>query len=152
MLMNISRPQNANKLRTLLLKQEGNTLAKITASLTTNSERGLSTSAPAAPSNVLKGQHIRYIPKKRLRFNYNSPEGPLALVFHASDSFYKQANNWKLSTAVAMPAACMAYFTLGAQFWWAYPMLFLPSVFNLFDLAKLKLIVFKTWAYKLWLY
>jgi len=95
---------------------------------------------------------VRYIPKRRMRFDFNSPEGPLSLVFHSSDNFYKRANNWKLSTAVALPASIMAYMTLGAQFWWAYPMLFVPSLFNLYDMAKLKLIVFKTEVYKMWIY
>lgn len=95
---------------------------------------------------------MRYIPKKRLRFDYISPEGPLALVFHASDAYYKRANNWKISTAAAVPATALAYFTIGSQFWWAYPMLFVPSLLNLYDLAKLRLIVYKTEVYKLWLY
>jgi hypothetical protein len=41
-------------------------------------------------SNVFKGQHVRYIPKKKLRFDFKSPEGPLALIFHSSDAFYKR--------------------------------------------------------------
>lgn len=35
--------------------------------------------------NIFKGQHVRYIPKKRLAFDFDSPEGPLALVYEASD-------------------------------------------------------------------
>ena len=76
----------------------------------------------------------------------------MALVYQSSDNFYKRAQNWKISTMVAFPASTLAYYTLGHQFWWAYPMLFLPSLFNLYDLAKLKLIVFKTEVYKVWLY
>ena len=38
------------------------------------------------------------------------------------------------------------------QFWWAYPMLFLPTAFNIYDALKLKFIVFKTEAHKIWLY
>lgn len=53
---------------------------------------------------------------------------------------------------MALPAAGLAYGTLGAQFWWAYPMLFLPSAFSLYDVLKLRLIVFKTEVAKLWLY
>lgn len=103
-------------------------------------------------SNVLKGQHIRYIPKKKLQFDYISPEGPLTLVFQASDAFYKRQNNWLLSTGAAIPATALAYYTLGAQFWWVYPMLYLPTLFHLYDLAQLKLIMFKTEIYKMWLY
>jgi hypothetical protein len=32
-------------------------------------------------SNKLKGQNMRYIPKKRLEFKYETPEGKMALVF-----------------------------------------------------------------------
>ena len=83
----------------------------------------------------MKGQHVRYIPKKRLMFDFASPEGPLALLYHGSDANYKRENNWKISTAVALPATTLAYYTLGAAYWWAYPMLFLPVAFNLYDLA-----------------
>ena len=103
-------------------------------------------------SNVLKGQHVRYIPKKRLLFDFASPEGPLALLYHASDANYKRENNWKISVGVAIPATTLAYYTLGAAYWWAYPMLFLPVVFNLYDLANLKLMIQKTEVYKMWLY
>jgi len=85
-------------------------------------------------------------------FDFASPEGPLALVYQASEATYQKANNWKLSTAVAIPAATMAYFTLSAPYWPVYPMLFLPVAYNLYDLAQLKLIVYKTEVYKMWLY
>jgi hypothetical protein len=95
---------------------------------------------------------MRYIPKKKLRFDFNSPEGPLTLVFQGSDNFFKRAQNWKLSTAVSLPAAVMAFYTLGPAYWWAYPMLLLPTVFNLYDLTKLKTVVFRTEVYKMWLF
>lgn len=41
-------------------------------------------------SNVLKGQHVRYIPKKRLNFDFITPEGPMTLFFQGSDNFYKR--------------------------------------------------------------
>lgn len=148
--MLLSRPQTALKFQAVLT-QRGQAAAQVSAALCSQATRDFST-PPKVESNVLKGQHVRYIPKKRLRFDFDSPEGPLALLFHSSDSFYKRANNWKLSTAVTVPAAVFAYMTLGAQYWWAYPMLFVPSAFNLYDLAKLKLIVFKTEVYKMWLY
>jgi hypothetical protein len=95
---------------------------------------------------------VKYIPKKRLHFGFASPEGPLALIYEASDAYYKRANNWKLSTAAALPAAGLAYYSLGAAYMWAYPMLFLPAVFNLYDFAKLNLIVYKTEVHRMWLY
>ena len=103
-------------------------------------------------SNVFKGQHVRYIPKKKLMFDYRSPEGPMALVYQASDDFYKRTQNWKLSTMIATPAAALGYFTLGAQYWWAYPILFIPTLINLYDCAKFKLIAFKNEVYKAYLY
>ncbi len=95
---------------------------------------------------------MRYIPKKRLFFDFASPEGPLALIYEASDSYLKRANNWKLSFAAALPASGLAYYTLGAAYLWAYPMLFLPAAFNLYDLIKLHFIVYKTEVFKMWLY
>jgi len=95
---------------------------------------------------------VRYIPKKRLFFDFASPEGPLALIYEASDSYIKRANNWKLSFAAALPASGLAYYTLGAAYLWAYPMLFLPAAFNLYDLIKLHFIVYKTEVFKMWLY
>ena len=92
------------------------------------------------------------MPKKRLYFDYASPEGPLALVYEASDAYYKRANNWKLSFGAALPASGLAYFTLGSTYMWAYPMLFLPALVNLYDLAKLHLIVYKTEVHRMWLY
>ena len=61
-----------------------------------NFVRAFTTAAAPAPpvkgeSNIFKGQHVRYIPKKRLRFDYASPEGPLALVYQSSEAFYKRA-------------------------------------------------------------
>ena len=76
----------------------------------------------------------------------------MALIFHSSDAFYKRLNNWKISTFTAIPSAVLAFYTLGPAYWWAYPMLFVPSVLHLYDFAKLKLIVFRTEVYRLWLY
>ena len=103
-------------------------------------------------SNVFKGQHIRYIPTKRLHFDFISPEGPLALLFESSDHLSKRAQNWKISTAVAIPAATLAYYTLGAAYWWAYPMLFLSSLVHLYDRARLEFLVYKTEGKRLWLF
>lgn len=103
-------------------------------------------------SNVFKGQHVRYIPKKRLHFDFASPEGPLALVYHASDAYFKRANNWKISLGSGVPAFAAAYFALGPAYLFAYPLVFLPAVFNLYDLAKLHFIVYKTEVFKMWLY
>ena len=64
-----------------------------------------------------------------LKFQYDSPEGPLTLIFQGSDLNYKRAANWKISTLITIPAFTLAYYTLGATYLWAYPMLFLPTAF-----------------------
>jgi len=86
----------------------------------------------------LKGQHIRFIPKNRLSFDYISPEGPLHLIYEGDDSYSKRLNNWKISAAVATPAAALAYFTIGSQFMWAYPMLLLPTVYQYIDSLRIR--------------
>lgn len=67
-----------------------------------------------AESNVLKGQHVRYIPKKRLHFNFNSPEGPLSLIYQAGPSLLVNAKMWKMSTMITLPAGSLAYYALAA--------------------------------------
>ena len=69
--------------------------------------------SPKPVMNTMKGQHIRYIPKERLRFDFISPEGPLHLFYNLNADHKKRLNNWKISTAVATPATIMAYFSLG---------------------------------------
>jgi len=93
---------------------------------------------------------MRYIPKERLSFDYISAEGPLHLFYQSNDSFFKRVNNWKISAAISAPATAMAYYTLGSQFWWVYPMLQIPTIHYFIDYLKLKMI-FKTEAYKIWL-
>ena len=94
---------------------------------------------------------MRYIPKKKLNFDYDCPEGPLSLIYQASDDFYGKINNWKLSVGTAIPATYLAYYTFGLTYWWAYPMMYLPAVFNLKDFFKLRLVVFRSEVYKMWL-
>lgn len=77
-------------------------------------EKPLSYEESTGESNVLKGQHVRYIPKKRLHFDFSSPEGPLSLIYHASDALHIKAIFWKISTMITLPAAYMAYLTLSS--------------------------------------
>jgi hypothetical protein len=37
-------------------------------------------------TNVMQNQHMRYVPKTRLKFDHTSGDGPLSLIFDASDS------------------------------------------------------------------
>lgn len=102
-------------------------------------------------SNVFKSQHVRYIPKKRINFTYDSPDGPLTLVFQGDDSYTKRVDNWKISIAVAAPASALAYYTFGMAYWWAYPMLYIPVVYNIYDTIKLRVIAYKSEVYRMWL-
>jgi hypothetical protein len=55
---------------------------------------------------------MRYIPKKRLEFKYETPEGKMALIFDGNeDMTSRRENNWKISTATALPGAALAYYT-----------------------------------------
>lgn len=53
---------------------------------------------------------------------------------------------------LAFPMSGFAYYMIGMQFWWAYPVIFLPALYNFYDFAKIKLIAHKTEAHKLYLY
>jgi hypothetical protein len=75
----------------------------------------------------------------------------LTLIFQSSDIFYKRADNWKLSTLVSLPAAALAYYSIGTTYMWAYPMLFSPTFYQLYDLIKLRLVVFRTEVYRMYL-
>ena len=35
--------------------------------------------------NAINNQHLRYIPQKRLKFDYLGSDGPLELLFESSD-------------------------------------------------------------------
>eukprot|EP00347_Sterkiella_histriomuscorum_P004220 403361286 len=101
--------------------------------------------------NHLKGQHIRYIPKKKLQFNYITADGPMHLFYESGENFKQRMQNWKISSAVATPAALMAYFTLGSTYLWAYPMLFLPTIYQLYDSIRLRKFI-QSEAQQIWLY
>ncbi|CDW72833.1 UNKNOWN [Stylonychia lemnae] len=141
--MKIYQP-HIQKLRTSLLTK---------AHLLTQSSRQQFSSAEGEQEQptFFKGQNIRYIPKKRLQFDYVCADGPMHLIFQASEDNLKRTQSWKISTAVAVPATLLAYFTLGASQMFVYPMLFLPTLYNLYDSIRLRKL-FGSECHKLWLY
>ena len=62
----------------------------------------------------------------------------MCLFFQGSDSYSKRVNNWKLSLAAATPASVLAYNLLGMAQPFVYPMLFLPTLYHLYDLQRIK--------------
>ena len=80
---------------------------------------GLSVRCFANNNNVLNSQHLRYVPKKRLNFDYLSADGPMALVFQADDQGGAKAfapHTWKVTLATTFPAYYYAQtLSLGPQ-------------------------------------
>ena len=105
---------------------------------------------PRQESNVFKGQHMKYIPKKRLDFNVSSPEGPLTLIFQGNDALFKRANNWKISLGMALPLTGFAYAMVAPL--WVIPLLYVPAAVNVWDMLRVKYVVSKSTAHKLYLY
>jgi len=60
----------------------------------------------------MANQHMLYIPKRRLDFSYLSGDGPLSLVFEASEELQKASiwrpHNYKITLATMLPALYMA--------------------------------------------
>lgn len=53
----------------------------------------------------------------------------MALIYEAGIGY--NANNVVLSTMCALPGAALAYYTFQFTYWFAYPMLFLPTFYYL---------------------
>jgi len=105
---------------------------------------------PKQQSNVFKGQHLKYIPKKRLSFDVATPEGPLTLLFQGNDALFKRANNWKISLAMALPLSGFAYAMVAPV--WVFPLLYVPALVNIWDMLRVRHVVSKSTAHKLYLY
>ena len=102
-------------------------------------------------SNAFKNQHIKYVPKKRLSFHLGTPDGPMALIFQADDALLKQAITWKVALASAIPAACIAFYTVpGMYLPYVYPMVFSPALYGCYAAQRLRK-TYKTEVYKMYL-
>ena len=61
-------------------------------------------------SNILNNSHMRYVPKTRMKFDYQGGDGPMCLIFDAGDSrkYTSAKHTWKVTMLGAMPAAYYA--------------------------------------------
>lgn len=59
--------------------------------------------APEKPiSHTLKNQHIKYVPKQRLSFIHETPDGRMALIYKSAQT--SKYNMWDAALAMAIPA------------------------------------------------
>ena len=75
---------------------------------------------------------MRYVPKRRLKFDYKSGDGPLSLIFEAGDEGGTKRflpHTWKVTFATTFPAIYYASLTLGAQYNYVYPAMALPTMY-----------------------
>lgn len=83
-------------------------------------------------TNIAKNMHRRYIPRDKLKFNLNTPEGKVALVYHntespASDKRFQYFAAFSVPALFAgsqfVPAPFLTYF---------YPAMLIPNVYFYF--------------------
>jgi len=68
-----------------------------------------------------------------LKFDHVSGDGPLSLVFDAGENGNKfLPDTWKVTLAATFPAVYYASMTLGAQYNYVYPAMFLPGIYYYF--------------------
>ena len=84
-------------------------------------------------NNTLQNMHIRYVPKKKLNFNLQTPDGKVALVYETTDTRIEtKASRWMYALATALPAALMAPSLVPVDYlFMVYPMLFVPTSIGL---------------------
>ena len=84
----------------------------------------------SSSTNIMQNQHLRYVPKTRLKFDHIWGDGPLSLVYEAGDDSKKfLPHTWKVTLATSLPAIYYASETLGAQYSYIYPAMLLPTIF-----------------------
>ena len=92
------------------------------------------------------------MPKRKLIFDYEGPDGPLKLIYQAPDNYHaKKLARWKLETAMVTPACALAYYLFGFTYWWAYPMLFLLPVKDLYHASQIRSKLLPFEAKRVWL-
>ena len=93
-------------------------------------------------SNLLGNQHLRYVPKTKLNFDYQSGDGPLCLLYEGKDLKGLQKfmpNLWKLVLPINFSAVYFASMIAGPQTsTFMYPLMFLPTYFSHRSGAKAK--------------
>ena len=85
-------------------------------------------------SSLLGNQHLRYIPKSRLKFDYQSGDGPLCLLYEGKDLKGLRKflpNLWKIVLPLNFTSVYFASMIAGPQTsTFMYPLMFLPSYFT----------------------
>ena len=82
---------------------------------------------------------MRYVPKRRLRFNYLAGDGKMCLVFNAGENNKHSTATWKVTLMTSLPAAMYAFQMLGPEFWFCYPMMLSPSLYYFMQARKTNL-------------
>ena len=60
-------------------------------------------------SNAFKNQHIVYVPRKRLNFDVQTPDGKMALVYKTGDTgFDGRASRWYKVLGASLPTIVAA--------------------------------------------
>lgn len=83
-------------------------------------------------SNTLKNQHMRYVPKNRINFNFDTPDGRMALIYKAGKT--SSSNAWQAVLGSAIPALLLAPSFVPIDYlFYTYTAIFLPTCYGLFD-------------------
>ena len=82
------------------------------------------------------------MPSKRLSFNHLSGDGPLALIYQASEATIKfytsRVHTWKWTLATTFPAMyyLSEYTFIAEEFPFVLPLMIFPSVYYYYDSYK----------------
>ena len=96
-------------------------------------------------SNTLKHSNIRHVPKRRINFNYETPDGKLALVYKSAEK--PLLGTWQAVLGSAIPALLLAPYCVPPEFlFYTYSAIFLPTAFGLFDSAMRRKVARQTAA------
>ena len=83
----------------------------------------------------MKNQHIRFVPKKRLNFNIETPDGRMTRVFKTNSQ--SGLSFWNIVLATAIPPAILAPYMIPPELLlYTYSAIFLPSAYALYDRFK----------------
>ena len=83
---------------------------------------------------------MRYMPKRRLKFDYQSGDGPLHLLFEGAPNVSKtRLNTWKVVFAPMLPLYYFgAEMLAGNPLDFLLPLMFIPSLYYMNDARKAK--------------
>jgi len=84
-------------------------------------------------------------------FDYYCHEGPLKLIYQGKEDYFQQKDRWKLETLIATPVTAFAVYSLQAQYWWIYPLIWALPVKDLLRAVQFHFVNFRTEIYRMWL-